>query len=80
VRTANKKRRAADNNAITIGWNGLPDLSEVRTRDELKEIYCRYYPENTAKPRRVTNEVGQIWRLSGGSRSRYIAAIPLKKE
>ena len=34
---------ALENNVVTIGWNELPDLSNIRGKDELQRIYQKVY-------------------------------------
>ena len=50
---------ALDQNVSAIGWDDLPDLTQFHTREELEAAFRRIYPD--AKPRRITNWVGQVW-------------------
>jgi len=60
-RHGEQEQRAIEKNFVTIGWNELPDLSSVVSKNELKRLYKKLYPD--AKKRSMANEVGQIWRF-----------------
>jgi restriction system protein len=68
---------AIEQGVVTIGWNELPDLSNIRTKKELERVYLQTYP--TAKKMQVANEVGQIWRFIREIRKGDLVALPLKK-
>jgi len=69
---------ALQNNVVVIGWEELPDLSDVTSRDELDALCREIYPE--LKPNTVTNWVGQLWafreRISVGD----LVVLPLKTQ
>ena len=46
---------------MTIGWEGFPNLSNVKSREELQDLYRKIHPD--AKKKTVANEAGQIWRF-----------------
>ncbi len=50
---------ALDQNVAVIGWNEVPDLHQFKTREDLEIAFRRIYRD--AKPRRITNWVGQVW-------------------
>ncbi len=50
---------ALNEGLAVIGWGELPDLSTLKSRDELAEICHRTYHD--AKPNTVSNWVGQFW-------------------
>jgi len=39
-----QEQGALENDVVTIGWNELPDLSNVKTRVELAKLYGRVHP------------------------------------
>lgn len=47
-----------DKNAVAIGWETIPDIAEVRSRDELRDLIERIAP-GTASP----STVGQLFRF-----------------
>ena len=50
---------AYSNNIITIGWNELPDLSGIKDKSDLENLFVKFYPEK--KKMAVANMIGQIW-------------------
>ena len=54
-----QEQRALDHGFVTIGWNELPDLSTVGSREDIRKIYEEKYPNN--KEMRTVNHVAQIW-------------------
>jgi len=69
---------ALANNVVTIGWDELPDLSRIKIREELSELYNRIYP--TAKKMEIANYVGQIWRFIHEIQKGDLVALPLKTQ
>ena len=52
---------ALNNNVAAIGWVEMPDMSDVKTKDELRELYMGIYPEK--KKNAASNHIGQLWTL-----------------
>lgn len=77
-RHGEQEQGARENNVVTIGWNDFPDLSEIKTRDELWELYWQVYP--SAQKRAAANEVGQIWRFIHEIQKGDLVALPLKTQ
>jgi len=73
-----QEQGALENNVVTIGWNELPDLSDLKNRSELAELYYQAHP--TAKKPQVANEVGQIWRFAHEIQKGDLVALPLKTQ
>ncbi|MGC8758232.1 MAG: restriction endonuclease [Caldisericaceae bacterium] len=69
---------ALSNNVATIGWEELPDLSKIKTKEELQELYTKTYP--TAKKMEVANYVGQVWRFLHEIQKGDLVALPLKTQ
>lgn len=46
---------------ISMGWSDLPDISTIKTRNELKVIFDESYPGETKM--QIANHVGQIWKF-----------------
>jgi restriction system protein len=63
---------------VTIGWNELPDLSKIKSKEELEKLYWENNPD--AKKRQAANEVGQIWRFMQEIKKGDLVALPLKKQ
>jgi len=77
-RHGEQEEKAIDNGFVTIGWNELPDLSNIGTKDELKKLYNRVYPGQ--KKMTIANEVGQIWRFLREISIGDLVALPLKTQ
>ena len=77
-RHGEQEQKAIDNGFVTIGWNELPDLSNIITKDELKKLYNTVYPSE--KKRKVANAVGQVWRFLKGIKIGDLVALPLKTQ
>ena len=60
----------------TIGWNDLQDLSAIKSREELRDLYEKVYPGT--KKMAVANEVGQIWTFINRIQLNDLIVLPLK--
>jgi restriction system protein len=40
-----QERSALDNSVATIGWNEIPDVSKIKNKEELKDLYLKYNPD-----------------------------------
>jgi len=69
---------ALKENVVTIGWNELPDLSKITTKEQLEKLYWETYPD--AKKMQAANEIGQIWRFMHEIKKDDLVALPLKKQ
>jgi len=58
-RRGEQEQIAIANNLVTIGWNELPDLADVPSRDVLADLYPEKNPD--ASPKKTANHVGQVW-------------------
>lgn len=67
---------ALQNNIVTIGRNDFSDLSKIKTKDELMDLYMKIYPNS--KKMKAANEVGQIWRFIREIQKGDLVALPLK--
>ena len=77
-RHGEQEQGALENEVVTIGWNDLPDLTDLKTKKELAELYAKVYP--AAKKMQAANEVGQIWRFLHEIQKGDLVALPLKKQ
>lgn len=73
-----QEQRALQQNVAAIGWIALPDLSAIKSRAELKNLYKKVYPD--AKTGRVTNHVSQIWAFINRIQSGDLVVLPLKHQ
>lgn len=67
---------ALENNLAVIGWDELPELSELKQRDELAEILAEKYPDEKKKTR--MNWESQIWPFVNGMEKDDLVDMPLK--
>jgi restriction system protein len=63
---------------VTIGWKDLPDLSGVKSKEELEKLYLKTYPD--AKKMQAVNEVAQLWTFISRMKKGDLVALPLKKQ
>jgi len=77
-RNGEQEQRALEHGLVTIGWNDLPDLSKIKSRDELRDIYEQVYPES--KKMRIVNQVAQIWAFVGRIEQDDLLILPLKTQ
>jgi len=73
-----REEGALSNNIVIIGWEELPGLSKIKTKEELTELYNKVYP--TAKKMEFANYVGQIWRFIHEIQKGDLVALPLKTQ
>jgi len=59
-----------------IAWSELPDLSQVTTQQQLREVVERAYPD--APHGRVSNYVGQLWSFRERMQTGDLVVLPLR--
>jgi len=62
---------------VAIGWLQLPDLSQIKTRDELRKLYEETYPE--AKKMTVVTSASQVWAFISKIKDGDMVVLPLKR-
>ncbi len=67
---------ALEQNIAVIGWEDLPDLSKIKTREVLSELLKETYPDN--KPKTLKNWESQIWPFIREMKHKDLVALPLK--
>ena len=77
-RHGEQEQGALEHSVVTIGWNEFSDLFNIKTRDELAELYARINP--AAKKMQTANVVGQIWRFVREIQKDDLVALPLKTQ
>lgn len=50
-RRGDQEQGALDSGVVTIGWNELPDLSNVKDRQELARLYMSIHPSPFCRTR-----------------------------
>jgi hypothetical protein len=69
---------AISEGAAVIGWDEVPDLSGVTSRDELREMYKRAYPEKDAMV--AGQDIGQLFRFVREIKVGDLVLLPLKTQ
>ena len=77
-RHGENEQTALDRNVVAIGWNELPDLSRITSRDELAELYRDRFPAASAG--KASNHVGQIWTFLKRIKKGDLVVLPLKSQ
>ncbi|MBA2133974.1 restriction endonuclease [Capillibacterium thermochitinicola] len=67
---------ALTKNIAVIGWEELPDLSGINSREDLWELLEQIYPNN--KKKTLQNWQTQIWGFINGIQKGDLIALPLK--
>lgn len=75
-RNGEREERLLTNNLIGGGWEELPSLEGVRSREQLAERFAAAYPD--APPSRSANYVGQLWSLLTRMQVGELVVLPLK--
>lgn len=71
-----RESRFKENNLIAIGFNQLDNLSKVQTREELKALYEKAFPN--ASEGRKNNHVGQIYAFLIKVKIEDLVVVPMK--
>lgn len=67
---------ALKNGLAVIGWIDLPDLSNVKSKEDLRSLYESTYPGT--KKKTADNEVGQIWTFLSRIKEKDLVVLPSK--
>ena len=67
------------NNVIAIGWHDLPNLSEIKDMDELREVYFPAYGKKE-KPKSMKIRMTAIWSFYSKMNKGDLVISPLKKK
>jgi restriction system protein len=75
-RHGEREQDALENGFVAIGWDELPDLSQIKSKSEMASLFTKFRPN--AKKMSIANEVGQLWRFVDGIKIGDIVVLPLK--
>jgi len=75
-RNGEQEEGALEHKVATIGWNELPDLSSIKSREELRARYEEIYPGT--RKMSIANQVGQIWSFIHRIQPNDLIALPLQ--
>ena len=71
-----REQMALEKNMAIAGWEELPDLSKIQTRDELANLLSDHYPDE--QKRKLINWESQLWPFVKTMRIDELVAMPLK--
>lgn len=71
-----REQMAREKNLAIIGWEELPDLSQLKSREDLTRLLKETYPEE--KNRTLSNWESQLWSFSKTMQVGDLVAMPLK--
>lgn len=77
-RHGEQEKEVRDENITAIGWEELPNLSQIFEKEEFKKLYSKIYPDE--KPRSAANRAGQVWRFVREIEKGDLIATPLKSQ
>lgn len=75
-RIGEREQMAADKNLAIIGWEDMPDLAKIKTRNELTDLLSETYPDQ--KKNALRNWEAQLWAFSKTIQPGDLVALPLK--
>ena len=75
-RYGEREQEIQEKSIIAIGWNNLPDLSDIHQKEQLSDLYNQTYTDR--KRASVANHVGQIWNFLHNIKKGDLVATPLK--
>ena len=76
-RNGEQEDLALDQGLAVIGWDRIPDLSQINSRDDLKALYSEIDPDQSVN--RIGNWVGQLWAFGKKIQEGDLVALPLKR-
>jgi restriction system protein len=71
-----REQVAMDNNIAVIGWEKMPDMSGIKSREQLRHALEEKYPE--ASTNRIRNHESQIWPFLDTIKKGDLVVLPLK--
>lgn len=73
-----QEQEVLDEGIISIDKRDLPDLSQIKEKEQLKTLYAETYTDE--KKMRMANRVGQIWSFLNKINIGDLVAVPLKSQ
>jgi len=77
-RQGENEKKALEQNIVTIGYQALPDLTSVKSKEELKKIFEEKIPGKNKKA--IANQAGQVWSFINNIKVGDLVALPLKTQ
>jgi len=76
-RHGEREEAALEKGMAVIGWEELPDLTPIKTREALAELLKETYPDEG--PNRLANWNGQLWAFRDRIQKDDLVVLPLKR-
>lgn len=76
-RRGEEEPAALGHNLVTIAWNELPDLSNIQDREARADLWQVH---TDIFPRKLANEVGQVWAFRSRINEGDLAVLPLNTQ
>ncbi len=73
-----QEQPALDHGFITIGWNDMPDLRGINSREEVQAELLKHQPSSTQGY--LTNVGSQIWRFAKEIKKDDLVVLPSKRQ
>lgn len=73
-----REQLALDEGRAIIGWEQLPDLSAVKSRDDLKQVFDKIHPDISEGRR--NNWVAQVWAFRSKIKKGDLVVLPSKHQ
>src|ERR1700687_3054051 len=70
-----REEAALQKGLAIIGWEELPDLTAVKTREDLAQLIKDTYPDESSK--RLINWTGQVWAFRDRIQLNDLVVLPL---
>jgi restriction system protein len=67
---------ALEKGMVVVGWDDLPDLTPIRSREALAQLLRETYPDEG--PNRLANWNGQLWAFRDRIQKEDLVVLPLK--
>lgn len=72
------EQRMINNDFVSIGFETIPDMSNIKSHEEVKKIYAKIHPE--AKHKRMIAHSAILWNFIGRIQKDDMVVVPLKTQ
>ncbi len=72
------EQRMLSNDFVSMGFETIPDLTNIKSQEEIQKLYSKIHPE--AKHKRMIAHSAQLWNFLGRIQKGDLAVVPLKTQ
>ena len=72
------EQRMLDNNFVSMGFLSIPDMSKIKSQEDIQRLYTKIHPD--AKRKRMIAHSAQLWNFVGRMGKGDLAVVPLKTQ